>query len=416
MDDVRRIATVLAISLMGFGAAGAVDASARSVPQGFFGVDMDPWTLMRNGHDINYELSTAAASGVESVRIPLYWFDVQPYSSIERVPAGTLPAMTPAPDGGAPSRWGNLDTFVTAAANRGIRILPIIIGAPQWAADTRWDKTLKIPSDPATYARFSAALVNRYGSNGTFWTSNPSITKTPITTWQIWNEPDIDRYWPQHLGETQTVSVNGRVKRVKGLNFAPTYTVLLRAARAAIKQADPSAQVMLASMTNKAWYSLKLLYASGARGNFDEVGANVFSKTPANLITAIKEIRSTMAANGDSRLPYSATEYSWSSSVGAIPLTAHMGWLVTSVTNQAKNAGAAMDLFIRYRSTLKLKGTYWYTWASDDSGTDSVWDYAGMRKVGVSSVSSKPVLATFAKKALAAEGCARKAVATSCAP
>ncbi len=418
MKDVRRFATVLAASGIALGAicSGPALASGRSVPQGFFGVDMDPWALMRNGHDINTELATAAASGVESVRIPLYWFDAQPYSSMDRVPTGSIDAMTPAPDGGAPYRWGNVDAFMTAAANSGIRVLPIIIGAPQWAADTRWDKTLKIPSNPATYARFSAALVGRYGSKGTFWSDHPAVAKVPITSWQIWNEPDIDRYWPQHLGETQTVAVNGKVKQVKGLNFAPTYTVLLRAARAAIKQADPTAQVMLASMTNRAWSSLKLLYASGARGNFDEVGANVFSKTPANLVTAIKQIRSTMAANGDSRLPYSATEYSWSSSSGSIPLTAHMGWIVTSVLNQAKNAGAAMDLFTRNRTALKIKATYWYTWASDDTGADSVWDYSGMRRVGASSITSKPVLTTFAKKALAAEGCARKTVANACAP
>jgi hypothetical protein len=168
-------------------------------------------------------------------------------------------------------------------------------------------------------------------------------------------------------------------------------------------------------MTNKAWTSLKLLYASGARGTFDEVGANVFSKTPSNLVTAIRQIRSTMAANGDSRLPYSATEYSWSSSAGSIPLTSHMGWIVTSVSNQARNAGTSMDLFLRYRTSLKIKATYWYTWASSDSGNSSVWDYAGLRRTGNSQVNSKPVLATFARKALAAEGCKSKTVATSCA-
>ncbi len=376
---------------------------------------MDPWALMRSGHNLGTELSTAAASGVESVRFPLYWFDVQPYSAMDRVPTDTVSSMTPATDGGAPFRWGKLDEFVGAASARGIRLLPIIIGAPQWAADPRWNKTLKIPADPSTYAKFSSALVKRYGPNGDFWNENPAVMKTPITTWQIWNEPDLDRYWPQHLGETQTVTVGGKVKRLRGLNFAPSYTTLLRTARASIKQADPGAQVMLASMTNRAWLSLKLLYASGAKGTFDEVGANVFSKTAPNVIEAIKQVRSTMSANGDARLPYSATEYSWSSASGAIPLTAHMGWIVTSVTNQAKNAGAAMDLFSRYRASLKIKATYWYTWASDDSGTESVWDYAGLRRVGMSSVSSKPVLATFAARALKAEGCKRKVAATSCA-
>jgi hypothetical protein len=271
------------------------------------------------------------------------------------------------------------------------------------------------PADPATFARFSAALVQRYGPSGGFWTERPGTTKTPITSWQIWNEPDLARYWPQHVGETQVVAVNGKLKRQTALGFAPSFTLLLRATNRAIKQADPGAHVVLASMTNRAWSSLKLLYASGARGTFDEVGANVFSKTPANLVKAIRQIRSTMAANGDARLSYSATEYSWSSSAGNIPLTDHMGWIVTSVTNQARNAGASMDLFLRYRSSLKIAATYWYTWASADTGATSVWDYAGLRRAGAAGVNSKPVLATFARRALAAEGCIRKTVATSCA-
>jgi len=414
MSVMRGFTRIVMLSILVMALSPAA-ASARSIPQGFFGVDMDPWALMRDGHDINTEMTTAAASGVESVRVPIYWYDVQPYSAMSRVPSSAVASMTEDPAGGPPLRLGRLDQFVAAASNRGIRILPIIIGAPQWAADPRWKKSLNPPADPATYASFSASLVKRYGPSGSFWTENPGTVKSPITSWQVWNEPDIDRYWPQHLGETQSVTVRGKAKRVRGLNFAPSFTLLLRAAHAAIKDADPKAQIVLASMTNKAWTSLKLLYASGARGTFDEVGANVFSKTPSNLVTAIRQIRSTMAANGDSRLPYSATEYSWSSSAGSIPLTSHMGWIVTSVSNQARNAGTSMDLFLRYRTSLKIKATYWYTWASSDSGNSSVWDYAGLRRTGNSQVNSKPVLATFARKALAAEGCKSKTVATSCA-
>jgi len=376
---------------------------------------MDPWALMRSGHDITTELATAAASGVESVRVPVYWYDVQPYSAMSRVPSGALSSVTANPDGGPPLRLGKLDQFVGAASNLGIRILPVIIGAPQWAADPRSNKTLEPPADPATYARFTSALVNRYGPGGSYWTENPGAVKTPITSWQIWNEPDLERYWPQHVGETQTVTVRGKLRRLKGLDFAPSFTLLLRATHAAIKEADPNAQVMLASMTNRAWSSLKQLYASGARGTFDQVGANVFSKNPANLVSAIRKIRGTMSANGDSRLPYSATEYSWSSSAGRFPLTDHMGWIVTSVANQARNAGTSMELFVRNRTSLRISSTYWYTWASTDTGTNSVWDYAGLRRAGTSAVNSKPVLATFAKKALAAEGCKRKSVATACA-
>ena len=416
MAYVRKIQKTVLLVLISSLVLAVAPASAlsRSVPQGFFGVDMDPWALSDAGKNIDAELSTAASNGVESVRVPVYWFDAQPYSAMDRVPATAQPSFTPATDGGAPNRWGAIDAFMRATSSRGIRVLPVVMGAPRWAAEAPANKAINSPADPQTYARFLTALVERYGPAGSFWSENPDLAATPITTWQIWNEPDLAYYWPQHAGETQTVAVNGKIKRVRGLGFAPSYTRLLRAAHSAIRKADPNAQVLLASLTNRAWLSLKQVYSSGARGNFDQVGANIFSKTPANLVTAIKTIRSIMAANGDSRLPYVATEYSWSSGIGAIPFSSHMGWLVTSATNQARNAGQAMDLFTKYRTSLKLRGAFWYTWASPDSGVDSVWDYAGLRKVAPTAVTSKPVLATYARKALLAEGCATKQIATDC--
>ena len=410
------LAAAAAILSVGLGTgASTATAAARSVPQGFFGVDMDPWALGKQGIDANAELATAATQGVESVRVPLYWFSIQPYSSWDAVPVSQRSNFTPDPDGGAPYNWTSLDRFMSGAATSGIKVLPTLMGAPSWAADQKYKRLIPIPASPSRFGQFTAALASRYGKQGSFWQSNPDLVPDPISTWQIWNEPDLDRYWPQHAGETQTVTVGGKVKRLKGLGFAPTYVQLLRAAHSSIRAADPSASVMAASLTNRAWVSLQLIYLSGGRGSFEEVGANVFTKTPSSLVTAIKQIRSTMSSYGDSRLPYTVAEYSWSSGSVSIPLSQHMGWLVTTAPTQAKNAALAMAQFMANRSALKIKNAFWYTWASPDTGSDTVWNYAGMRRTNGVSISSKPVLAAFASRALAAEGCKAKIIATACA-
>ncbi|MEI7889895.1 MAG: hypothetical protein WCI34_06260 [Actinomycetes bacterium] len=411
-----KVLSIVLVAVLGLAAFPAVSsASRRMVPQGFFGVDMDPAQITRLGGNLDTELSTAAASGVESVRAPLYWFEVQPYATWAAVPSALRGHFTPSPDGGAPYNWTATDTFMTATAQVGIQVLPILLGTPKWASDPNYAGTFQIPASPTRFADFCAAAVQRYGPDGSFWTEHPSIPRVPVSRWQVWNEPDLDRYWPQHKGETQTVTVSGRTKRLKGLGFAPSYVALLRQAAARIRATDSTAHVMLASMTNLAWSSLTLLYASGARGNFDEVAANVFSKTAPNIVSAVKTIRSTMATNRDSAIPYSVTEYSWSSASGIISPSVHMGWLVSTQVVQAKNAALAIDQFLKNRATLKLKSTFWYTWGSSDTGIDSVWDYAGMRRVAPGQTISKAVLATFAKKALAAEGCRTKTVATACA-
>ncbi len=74
-----------------------------------------------------------------------------------------------------------------------------------------------IPVRVGPYANFLKALIHRYGPRGTFWqTHHP---KYAIRAWQIWNEPNETSLWPIQP-------------------FAKDYVALLRAAHAAIKQAD----------------------------------------------------------------------------------------------------------------------------------------------------------------------------------
>ncbi|MEI7889421.1 MAG: hypothetical protein WCI34_03835, partial [Actinomycetes bacterium] len=89
---MKRLALVAAATVLviaAFPAVGSAAALKRTVPQGFLGVDMDPWTSGDLGQaDIATQLDRAAAAGVESIRFPLYWFKIQKYQSMALVPAG----------------------------------------------------------------------------------------------------------------------------------------------------------------------------------------------------------------------------------------------------------------------------------------------------------------------------------------
>ena len=122
----------------------------------------------------------------------------------------------------------------------------------------------------------------------------------PIRSWQIWNEPNLSYYWKQP--------------------FASTYVSFLRTAHAAIKKADPGAQVVLGALTNTAWKSLGQIYrVKGARGLFDVVAVNGFTKIPANVMLFMLFVRHAMARFGDSAKPLLATEISWPSAKGQHP-------------------------------------------------------------------------------------------------
>ena len=48
---------------------------------------------------------------------------------------------------------------------------------------------------PTDFARFLRALVARYGPNGSLWAEHPEVAAQPVRDWQIWNEPNLTRYW-----------------------------------------------------------------------------------------------------------------------------------------------------------------------------------------------------------------------------
>jgi hypothetical protein len=81
--------------------------------------------------------------------------------------------------------WSYYDHFMTVAAQQGEHILVVFDGTPRWAGAT----SNTIPSDPSTYAGAVAALAARYGAQGSFWTSHPTLTADPIGTVELINEP-----------------------------------------------------------------------------------------------------------------------------------------------------------------------------------------------------------------------------------
>ena len=394
-------AAALAISV----ASPAQAATGRTMSQGFAGVAMDPWSMKRDGIDVNAEMQRAARAGVESVRFPVYWFDLQHYEN------GAF-------------NWTALDEFITAAANAHMGLIPDLLGAPRWAADPRYVGpssvvTITIPRDPHEFAAFASRVVSRYKAGGQFWENNPSLVRPTFHYWQIWNEPDFTRFWPQHLGEKQTVTVKGKKTSSTDFRFAPTYLELLRPTSAAIRAADPSVKIMLGSMTNLAWDSFNRLYKAGGKSLFtshlyDAVALNIFTSTPANLITAISKTRAVLKANGDGVAPIALTEYSWASAKGITFPDMKLRYIAGTKASQATSLTSALSLLARNRTKLGIDSAFWYSWITPDSGADTIWDYSGLRGYPTGTPADKPALQAFSKLALAAEGCKTKSVADSC--
>jgi hypothetical protein len=215
----------------------------------------------------------------------------------------------------------------------------------------------------------------------------------------VWNEPDLPYMWSNEARD-----------------FAPGYVELLRAARTAIKAADPGAQVVLGGLTSsitwpQVWDALDAVYAAGGRGLFDVVAVHPYTREPVNVVKILQLVRQVMAKNGDAATPLIVSEMGWSSRQGhGSNLTP---WEVTA-SQQAKNLASAFTQLVAHRAELKLIGINWYTWLSNDRSQNwSFW--SGMRKPNaLGQVVAKPALAAFTQVARRFEGCTKAVLATRC--
>jgi hypothetical protein len=326
--------------------------AAAAVPRSFFGV-MSDGPIFTPAIDMGAELALMHASGAGTTRVAVDWRTIEP-----------TPA---APD------FAGLDAFVAAATQHAIDVLPVVLGAPAWAA-----REPSVPSspprDPAQYGRFLTALVQRYGPSGAFWQEHPELPRRPIRRWQIWNEPDLAKYWAQK-------------------DWAPGYVRLLRAARKAVKAADPSAQIVLAGLTNRSWLDLRRVYRAGGGRLFDLAAVHPFSRRVANVLKIVSLVRAEMRRHGDARKPLVLSEVSWSSGLGHS--TFNYGWEMTEAGQAARLGQAVLRLAAR-RGADHIAAIYWYTWLSPAIGGRDSFDYAGLRRLdGAGHPVSKPALVAF---------------------
>ncbi len=335
-----------------FAALALAAPAAAATPREFFGVMLDGPAL-RPDIDLTSESRLMAASGTGTVRVAFYWRQMQP-------------------DPGQPIDFSETDRIVGAAAQARLRVFPTIVRAPTWATGGDGHEGA-VPVDPSTYASFAAEVARRYGRGGTFW-SLGLVPVRPVLSYQVWNEPDIGRYW-------------------QGDPWPSTYVRLLRAAYPAIKAVDPRAQVVAAGLTNESWNDLRSLYQAGARKWMDAAAIHPFSRRPSNVMKIIQLARGVMRRARDGSKPLVLSELSWSSGKGRS--TFNYGWETTE-RGQAQRIRQILPMLARARRRLRIQTVYWYTWLSPQLGDDESFSYAGLRRLSRDGKPvSKPALRAF---------------------
>ncbi len=168
--------------------------------------------------------------------------------------------------------WLFWDDFVeTAVDEYGITLIPYVMYTPRWASTNKEDAYFwrSPPEDYDEFAEFVFDLVTRY--------------KDRITSWELWNEPDIEWFW---MGTAE--------------EFAP----FLAAGAEAVRRADPEATIVFGGLAHDTDFLLTLFRDHGASEHVDVVNMHNYNETwsadPVEDIGAyIRRVSEIIARYGD---------------------------------------------------------------------------------------------------------------------
>jgi hypothetical protein len=330
-------------------------SAAQALPAGFWGV-VPQSTLTAE------QFQRLSRGGVESIRIPIGWGSVQPTQNSQ-------------------FDWSGFDHQIEEAAKAGIKVLPFLSGAPEWAVPMKVVPGAGGLAAPAHlpvsgigrtgWASFLTAAVARYGPGGSFWAEHPGVPPRPIRAWQIWNEPNF-KYFIAKPNPAE-------------------YGKLVKISYTALRAADPGAQVVLAGLFARPkgsrtaagkhkslnWYAsdfLDRMYAltPGIKTRFNGVALHPYTIRAKELPEVTEEFRDVLVANGDSAKSLWMTELGWSSGAAS-----RANLFAKGPGGQARELRTSFAILRNKQAKWKVKSVFWFS-VDDAPGACNFCDGSGL--------------------------------------
>jgi len=310
-------------------------AAAARAPSGFVGI-----SPQSASGEADFELMELA--GLKSVRLPLYWMGVEPYS----------PYLV-APD------WSYFDRSVNLAAEHGMRVFPFVWGSPPWVAGEPRVEPARGAWASRAWASFMRRAVRRYGARGSFWRANPELNYLPVRAWEIWNEANIVTF--------------GRADPER-------FASLLRISGRVIHRADRGAKAILGGLFGRPLqvppnvgsgdFLNRVYRARRVKQFFDGVALHPYVADAGAMRPQIVNLRRVMRRHHDAATPLYVTELGWGSD------SFESRW-ERGLLGQARELSKAFRMLANHRRSWRIGGVWWFSWA-DARGACQFCDSAGL--------------------------------------
>jgi len=282
---LRRLAALAGLStalVSSFGPAAAANASATP----FRGAQTHPFWSDVTDADAVHELDVLKAAGTNTVRVDLGW------SSLESAGKGQY----------SPWLVQKVDSYVQAAADRGIKVIATFTTTPCWASSAPeslkqgcsadwWNRGVSAypPTNANDYADAAAWVAQRWGAK--------------LAALEVWNEPNQQGF-------------------LNSPDPAGAYAAILNAAYPRIKQAAPETTVLGGALADSDGAFLLQLYVHGIQGHFDGFSLHPYSwhnptienaqNRTYTFLNGVPWIHDILTLNGDGNRDLWLTEFGFS--------------------------------------------------------------------------------------------------------
>lgn len=188
------------------------------------------------------------------------------------------------------------DFQIEAARKRGLEVMAVMIGTPEWALPPEVKGRKRIRHRCPPMDKYKDAFVD-------FYREVARRYRGKIRYYQFWNEPNGCFWVVDNCGNSDGY---------------PLYTKWLKIAYPALKSEDPGCLVAAGGLdyhegVRKGYEYLEGMYREGARGHFDAFSIHPYNKKGGALhLEAIRDTRRVLVAHGDWDKPMWITEYGWS--------------------------------------------------------------------------------------------------------
>jgi hypothetical protein len=347
--------------------AAAAPAAASPDPEQGFGLNVQSLVTGQTAFPVaqwGTYLGQMSQDGLHVARTEVLWGKIEP----------SAPGAA-----GHAYNWSVPDQLIEQLAARGIRWDVVLHGSPRWASvNPNNSYASPTPAHFGDFAVYAAVFAARYGVGGAFWAAHPGLPALPVTTIEIWNEPNTSVHWGAPPD-------------------AAAYASLYHQAHDAIKAVNPGMQVLLGGIVwnDDVAYLQAVLAALGPGVSIDGVGSHPYAPTVFSILPNIQRMRNALDAAGRSTVPLMLNELGWPAAYDRPP-SAYA--LQGPVSDASRAATMALTIDVLSRSTCDIDALAIYDLVENENNPQFVESLMGIyRRDGARTQTSAALAAAVAR-------------------